>query len=99
MVFLSELKRQSRTRAADASIPRRSHQEQRVAIVMGQGVSEASAVADDDCSGRSASRSKACFSFDGPTPRETALQNVRDAAFAISAMEATIGRIVPDVIT
>ena len=30
---------------------------------------------------------------------QTALQNVRDAAFAISAMEATIGRIVPDVIT
>jgi phosphoglucomutase len=30
---------------------------------------------------------------------QTALQNVRDAAFTISAMEATIGRIVPDVIT
>jgi phosphoglucomutase len=30
---------------------------------------------------------------------QTALQNVRNAAFAISAMEATIGRIVPDVIT
>jgi phosphoglucomutase len=30
---------------------------------------------------------------------QTALQNVRDAAFAISAMEAVIGRIVPDVIT
>jgi phosphoglucomutase len=30
---------------------------------------------------------------------QTALQNVRDAAFTISAMEATIGRIVPDVIS
>jgi phosphoglucomutase len=30
---------------------------------------------------------------------QAALKNVRDAAFAISAMEATIGRIVPDVIT
>jgi len=30
---------------------------------------------------------------------QTALQNVRDAAFAISAMEAIIGRVVPDVIT
>jgi phosphoglucomutase len=30
---------------------------------------------------------------------QAALKNVRDAAFAISAMEATIGQIVPDVIT
>jgi phosphoglucomutase len=30
---------------------------------------------------------------------QTALQNVRDAAFAISAMEAIIGRVVPDAIT
>jgi phosphoglucomutase len=30
---------------------------------------------------------------------QTALQNVRDAAFAISAMDAVIGRITPDVIT